>query len=103
MESAVVVEIKRIPSSFDCIDSSCGCRRRAESHAPVKPVNLKGWRPSRHPALARPRAAPAGTYHGCFPRPAERAAMSLHNVTPGAHAPAEFNVIIEIPMNADPI
>src|SRR5664280_123891 len=29
--------------------------------------------------------------------------MSLHNVTPGAHAPAEFNVIIEIPMNADPI
>src|ERR1039457_3256829 len=38
-----------------------------------------------------------------FSRPAERAAMSLHNVTPGAHAPAEFNVIIEIPMNADPI
>src|SRR5664279_2032371 len=30
-------------------------------------------------------------------------AMSLHNVTPGVHAPAEFNVIIEIPMNADPI
>ena len=29
--------------------------------------------------------------------------MSLHNVTPGAKAPAEFNVIIEIPMNADPI
>jgi inorganic pyrophosphatase len=29
--------------------------------------------------------------------------MSLHNVTPGANAPAEFNVIIEIPMNADPI
>src|SRR6476661_8777429 len=31
------------------------------------------------------------------------AAMSLHNVTPGARAPDEFNVIIEIPMNADPI
>ncbi len=29
--------------------------------------------------------------------------MSLHNVTPGDNAPAEFNVIIEIPMNADPI
>jgi inorganic pyrophosphatase len=29
--------------------------------------------------------------------------MSLHNVTPGTKAPNEFNVIIEIPMNADPI
>jgi inorganic pyrophosphatase len=29
--------------------------------------------------------------------------MSLHNVTPGARVPDEFNVIIEIPMNADPI
>ncbi len=29
--------------------------------------------------------------------------MSLDNVTPGANAPDEFNVIIEIPMNADPI
>jgi inorganic pyrophosphatase len=29
--------------------------------------------------------------------------MSLHNVTPGAAAPDQFNVIIEIPMNADPI
>jgi len=29
--------------------------------------------------------------------------MSLHNVTPGEKSPAEFNVIIEIPMNADPI
>ncbi|MEO5882917.1 MAG: inorganic diphosphatase [Caldimonas sp.] len=29
--------------------------------------------------------------------------MSLHNVTPGPNAPDEFNVIIEIPMNADPI
>ena len=29
--------------------------------------------------------------------------MSLHNVTPGPNAPNEFNVIIEIPMNADPI
>ncbi|MFN5046532.1 inorganic diphosphatase [Roseateles sp.] len=29
--------------------------------------------------------------------------MSLHNVTPGSKAPDEFNVIIEIPMNADPI
>ena len=29
--------------------------------------------------------------------------MSLHNVTPGAKAPDEFNVIIEIPMNGDPI
>ncbi len=29
--------------------------------------------------------------------------MSLHNVTPGSAAPAEFNVIVEIPMNADPV
>ena len=29
--------------------------------------------------------------------------MSLHNVTPGDAAPDAFNVIIEIPMNADPI
>jgi inorganic pyrophosphatase len=29
--------------------------------------------------------------------------MSLHNVPPGKNAPDEFNVIIEIPMNADPI
>jgi inorganic pyrophosphatase len=29
--------------------------------------------------------------------------MSLHNVSPGGKTPAEFNVIIEIPMNADPI
>ncbi|MEO3692881.1 inorganic diphosphatase [Roseateles paludis] len=29
--------------------------------------------------------------------------MSLHNVSAGAKAPDEFNVIIEIPMNADPV
>ncbi len=29
--------------------------------------------------------------------------MSLDNVTPGLHAPDAFNVIIEIPMNADPV
>lgn len=29
--------------------------------------------------------------------------MSLDNVTPGANAPETFNVIIEIPMNADPV
>jgi len=29
--------------------------------------------------------------------------MSLYNVTPGAKAPEQFNVVIEIPMNADPI
>ena len=29
--------------------------------------------------------------------------MSLDNVTPGNNAPDAFNVIIEIPMNADPI
>ena len=29
--------------------------------------------------------------------------MALDNVTPGKKAPDEFNVIIEIPMNADPI
>ena len=29
--------------------------------------------------------------------------MSLDNVTPGKNIPEQFNVIIEIPMNADPI
>ncbi len=29
--------------------------------------------------------------------------MSLDNVTPGKQAPEAFNVIIEIPMNADPV
>ncbi len=29
--------------------------------------------------------------------------MSLHNVTPGVNAPEQFNVIIEIPMNSNPI
>jgi inorganic pyrophosphatase len=29
--------------------------------------------------------------------------MSLNNVTPGKNAPDQFNVIIEIPMNSDPI
>ena len=29
--------------------------------------------------------------------------MSLDNVSPGPKAPHEFNVIIEIPMNADPV
>ncbi|PPE70750.1 inorganic diphosphatase [Caldimonas thermodepolymerans] len=29
--------------------------------------------------------------------------MSLHHVTPGKNAPEEFNVVIEIPMNSDPI
>jgi inorganic pyrophosphatase len=29
--------------------------------------------------------------------------MSLDNVTPGSKAPDSFNVIIEIPMNADPV
>ena len=29
--------------------------------------------------------------------------MSLDSVSPGKNAPAEFNVIIEIPMNSDPI
>lgn len=29
--------------------------------------------------------------------------MSLHNVTAGAKSPEEFNVIVEIPMNSDPI
>jgi len=29
--------------------------------------------------------------------------MSLDNVTPGNKVPESFNVIIEIPMNADPV
>jgi inorganic pyrophosphatase len=38
-----------------------------------------------------------------FQPSAERVSMSLHNVTPGAKAPEEFNVIIEIPANSSPI
>src|SRR5215210_3653852 len=54
------------------------------------------------PAVAPRRgAARRGlTSNALFPA---TSAMSLHNVTPGASAPDEFNVIIEIPMNADPI
>ena len=37
-----------------------------------------------------------------FPQPGV-STMSLQQVTPGAKAPDEFNVIIEIPMAADPI
>ena len=29
--------------------------------------------------------------------------MSLHNVTPGKNVPEQFNVVIELPMNADPV
>jgi inorganic pyrophosphatase len=32
-----------------------------------------------------------------------RSFMSLEKVTPGVNAPEQFNVIIEIPMNADPV
>ena len=38
-----------------------------------------------------------------FGFPPNTLTMSLHNVTPGAGAPNEFNVVVEIPMNADPI
>jgi inorganic pyrophosphatase len=33
----------------------------------------------------------------------KESSMSLDKVTPGKNAPKEFNVIIEIPMNADPV
>jgi inorganic pyrophosphatase len=59
--------------------------------------------PSRRPpteGMPRPFASGAADYDHRF---ASSAAMSLHNVTPGDRAPDEFNVIIEIPMNADPI
>jgi inorganic pyrophosphatase len=49
------------------------------------------------------RARQAGFVECGFPLEQQRTPMSLHNVTPGAKAPDEFNVIIEIPMNADPI
>jgi inorganic pyrophosphatase len=48
------------------------------------------------------RAAQGASVESGFPLPIG-VSMSLHNVTPGAKAPEEFNVIIEIPMNADPI
>src|SRR5690242_10041017 len=47
-------------------------------------------------------SAGAAAYHVGSP-PHACSTMSLHNVTPGPRAPDEFNVIIEIPMNADPI
>jgi hypothetical protein len=34
--------------------------------------------------------------------PHKEASMSISKVTAGEHVPHEFNVIIEIPMNADP-
>jgi inorganic pyrophosphatase len=47
--------------------------------------------------------ATVGSVESGFPRDHQKQPMSLHNVTPGAQAPDEFNVVIEIPMNADPI
>ncbi len=47
-----------------------------------------------------PPGRPKGEYREAQP---EGIPVSLHNVTPGAKSPDEFNVIIEIPMNADPI
>jgi inorganic pyrophosphatase len=38
-----------------------------------------------------------------IPSSCQENSMSLHKVPPGAKAPEQFNVIIEIPMNADPI
>ena len=49
----------------------------------------------------RPGAVSASKI-GVSPRP-ENTIMSLDKVTPGTNAPEQFNVIIEIPMNADPI
>jgi len=47
----------------------------------------------------------AGRIKSGFPRPYHLTnhTMSLDKVTPGAKAPEQFNVIIEIPMNADPV
>jgi inorganic pyrophosphatase len=71
-----------------------------KSLAPGKLWNLKGWRRRGFPPLrADQQRLPARTIAAL---PSEKP-MSLHNVTPGAHSPDEFNVIIEIPMNADPI
>ena len=54
---------------------------------------------------ARPVKVKCGLILGfcSFPLTLETATMSLDNVTPGKTAPDTFNVIIEIPMNADPI
>ena len=43
---------------------------------------------------------PCGPFRSTLPK---EATMSLDNVTPGKNAPESFNVIIEIPMNADPV
>jgi inorganic pyrophosphatase len=40
---------------------------------------------------------------GHFLSNSKASTMSLDNVTPGSNAPDSFNVIIEIPMNADPV
>ena len=40
---------------------------------------------------------------GNSPLPKDRRSMSINDVTPGKRAPDEFNVIIEIPMNGDPV
>jgi inorganic pyrophosphatase len=47
---------------------------------------------------------PDSCSRGCFPfHQLSEKSMSLDNVTPGSKVPDAFNVIIEIPMNADPI
>ena len=62
---------------------------------------LRCWRR----LLARPMKVKCGLILGFsfLFQPPETATMALDNVTPGVNAPETFNVIIEIPMNADPI
>jgi inorganic pyrophosphatase len=76
-------------------------------------VTRQRWRHGvfqrRRPSTQQVRAAPlrqsgvkTGSIKCAFERLSDNT-MSLQKVTPGAKAPDEFNVIIEIPMNADPI
>src|SRR5689334_25354786 len=86
MESAIVVVIKGCPSSSITVvvGSAKGMLRDD-----LWQSNEGSW------GLTK-----AGCIESGFsPEPS----MSLQKVTPGAKAPDEFNVIIEIPMNADPI
>jgi inorganic pyrophosphatase len=88
------VDIKGFPSSFECFGSTnfVGPATLALAWPAFATRDAKGSPVSRQ----RQR-------HGVFQRYAGAAIMSLHNVTPGAKAPEQFNVIIEIPMNADPV
>jgi inorganic pyrophosphatase len=94
----MVVDIGLAPSSLEMV---LGLRHRPDMLAPGNARAVgRGRRTDADATSVRPPQDASVESRSSSIR---AAAMSLHNVTPGARAPNEFNVIIEIPMSADPI